>query len=147
VKLNREIIGMLDLQSAVQFVGLMLVARVLAYLIVRLIEKIKPRPVHFIIAAAIKRSSESQPAQKETEIEATKRLRLNNSRKYPELGKQFLKIVWRNFYYYRLNFINRVRLRRHDVNKRFSLKLLTEVTGLLTAGISLVALVLDRLLK
>lgn len=138
---------MLDLQSAVQFVGLMLVARVLAYLIVRLIEKIKPRPVHFIVAAAIERSSESQPAQKETEIEATERLRLNNSRKYPELGKQFFKIGWRNFYYYRFNFINKVRSRRRDVNKRFSLKLLTEIIGLLTAGISLAALVLERLFK
>jgi hypothetical protein len=135
---------MLDLQSAVQFVGLMLVARVLAYLIVRLIEKIKPRPVHFIIAAAIERNSESQPVHKETEIEATERLRLNNSRKYPESGRQFLKVVRRNLNYYRFYLVNIVCSRRHKGNKRLSPKLITEIIGLLAACISLVALILER---
>lgn len=138
---------MLDWRSAGQFVGLMLVVRVLAYWFVRLIEKIKPRPVHFIITAAIEPSFVARLAQKKIEIATRERLSQNKRHKYSELGKQFLKMVRRNFYYYRFNFINLVRSRRRAAGKRFSLKLMTEIVGLLTAGISLVTLVLERIFK
>jgi hypothetical protein len=142
-----ESIGMLDLRSAGQFVGLMLAARIAAYLIVRLIEKIKPRPVHFIITGAIEQNGASLSNQSKMAIEANERLPLNRLRQYPELGERVLKIVRRKINYYCFYLGKIVHPRRHETNRRLLLELITKIVGLLAACISLVALVLESFFK
>jgi hypothetical protein len=117
-------IGMLDLRSAGQLVGLLLLARVLAYGFVRLIEFFKPRPVHFIITALMDRKLEALSNEKVAPlgVEHRQRWKLNDYCYY---------LIWAAL------------SRNCKIKPRPSLKLITEMLGLLTAGISLTVLIVE----
>jgi hypothetical protein len=115
---------MLDLRSAGQLVGVLLVARVLAYGIVRLIETVKPRPVHFIITAAVEREPKFPPDSTATAAGTSQS----------------------KSHYYLITMIN-VRRRGQKPERRFLPKLLTEIIRLLAAGLSLIELILKSFFK
>jgi hypothetical protein len=138
---------MLDLRSAAQLVGVILVARVFSYLLVRLIEGLRPRPVHFIVAAPILRDDQPWSGPEDAPLEAE--AGPTPSENVPDVNLVGLIVNAARYQLAPLRFfiVNSLHPRRRKFKKRFSLKLITEIIGLLTAGISLVALVLECFFK
>jgi hypothetical protein len=139
---------MLDLRSAGQLIGLILVARVLAYGIVRLIETLKPRSVHFIVTAALDREPETMVRENKPEgIVPPEEVGHCQHPDYAVIYKLIRKIVRYRQYWYCCCFGHFQLLRRHKMQTRLPFKLITEIIGLVTAGISLVILVLEYCFK
>jgi hypothetical protein len=139
---------MLDQRSAGQLVGLLLIARVLAYGIVRLIETVKPRPIHFIITATVEQELKFLNDSKETEMTTGGCTSQIEGGEEPE----FERTVWKSWRWsirkYHYFIINVIRQRRGIKTKqRFTPKLLTEIFGLLAAGLSLIKLILECFFK
>ncbi|MGD8399851.1 MAG: hypothetical protein PVH64_02780 [Bacillota bacterium] len=136
---------MLDLRSAGQLVGVLLVARVLAYGIVRLIETVKPRPVHFIITAAVEREPKFPPDSTATAA-GTSQSKNPPGSKLEKRVRKSRRWSIRKYHYYLINMIN-VRRRGQKPERRFLPKLLTEIIRLLAAGLSLIELILKSFFK
>lgn len=138
-----------DLRSALRFIILTIIARLLAYFIVRFIESLKPRNVHFIIAPSIEPARESLddpnrwvPSTGMTEsVEETQ-----GTKRVLPVGT-WIKLVRVNFVYYVVVLTAQVRNRFRKTKAKLSLKLVSEIIGLITAIVSLLLVILSYFLK
>lgn len=129
---------MQDLRSALQFTIITIISRLLVYFIVRLIEAVKPRSAHFII------SSQTEPAHS---LRKPFPQRTHRYRKYCINRGRLVKNFLVTLHCYVILVLNRIHQSYRWVKQQVSLKLLTEVVGLITALISLLVVILNYYLN
>jgi hypothetical protein len=133
---------MTQLKDALQFVFLTLIARLIGYVIVRTIELFKPRSIHFIIAPASRNKTppdmdQFKPGRKHFAKQTEKAFYLR------EWGRMLKFKVASWFIAAR----KRCHSRCGPKRRKLTVKLITEIVGLLTALASLTILLLDYFLR
>ncbi|HYH01620.1 MAG TPA: hypothetical protein VEC37_00820 [Bacillota bacterium] len=138
-----------DLRSALQFIILTMIARLLVYFIVRFIESLKPRNAHFIIAPSFD-STQKPLSDPESLVFGTGMVESVEAKKGSKKVlpvRMLVKFVWVNLGYYGVVVTARVREKLRKTKAQLSLKLMSEIIGLITAIVSLVIMILNYFLK
>jgi hypothetical protein len=140
---------MTQLKDALQFVCLALIARLIGYLFVRIIEFFKPRSIHFIIAPETAPDNQGSRHKTPPFMDQFKPKRKHSAKQ----GKNaFYLREWGRMLKLRISIVlfaaeSRFRNRYGRKRSKISVKLVTEIVGLLTAVVSLAIMLFDYFLK